>query len=431
MVESPQQTDNNGKSWKLLVAVLLVASVARAGVLCVKWDGLSEDPDAYQEFADTLVHHGTLGPSPSMAHQSVDDLEKGRLAKPSAYRPPLYPIVLGATVPFPQPMAIAVLHFVLGVATVWLTVWLGQLWGWQQYAYLAGLLVALDPILLNQTAQVMTETLATFLAVLALLALTWTGRRASWISFAGTGIVLGLSVLCRPTFLPFLLCGLIVLGQSALFGSTRWRNVLALATAAGLMLAPWAIRNYCVLGAPTVTTTHGGFTFWLGNNESFFRYARHGEWGEPWREDMQWYWYAENPSERELDRAFYRYAFDDIRADPAGFALACGLRLSRLWGVLPYQTDPAESAITRGLRYAVAIWYTGVWLLAVAGWWTLGRRSLHTPLLWGVLLVGTFTAVHTFYWANLRMRAPLMPVVALSAAIGVSRVFIRRRKSAD
>jgi hypothetical protein len=32
-----------------------------------------------------------------------------------------------------------------------------------------------------------------------------------------------------------------------------------------------------------------------------------------------------------------------------------------------------------------------------------------------VLLCVAFTAVHTFYWTNLRMRAPLMPFVAMVA----------------
>jgi hypothetical protein len=35
---------------------------------------------------------------------------------------------------------------------------------------------------------------------------------------------------------------------------------------------------------------------------------------------------------------------------------------------------------------------------------------------WGVLLCVVFTGVHTFYWSNLRMRAPLMPFVACVAA---------------
>ena len=45
------------------------------------------------------------------------------------------------------------------------------------------------------------------------------------------------------------------------------------------------------------------------------------------------------------------------------------------------------------------------------------RKELRTPpWLWGMLLVLTFMAVHTFYWTNIRMRAPLMPFLCLVAA---------------
>ena len=38
-----------------------------------------------------------------------------------------------------------------------------------------------------------------------------------------------------------------------------------------------------------------------------------------------------------------------------------------------------------------------------------------------VVFDGSVTAVHTFYWSNMRMRAPLTPVIALAAAAGVAR----------
>ena len=41
----------------------------------------------------------------------------------------------------------------------------------------------------------------------------------------------------------------------------------------------------------------------------------------------------------------------------------------------------------------------------------------HSPSwLWGLLLVACLTAVHAVFWTDMRMRAPVMPVVALAAA---------------
>lgn len=74
----------------------------------------------------------------------------------------------------------------------------------------------------------------------------------------------------------------------------------------------------------------------------------------------------------------------------------------------------------RWLRYAVGLWYAATFALAAVGWWSLGKHIWRRPWLWGLLLVAAFTLVHTVYWTNLRMRAPLVPVIALWAAVGLA-----------
>ena len=146
--------------------------------------------------------------------------------------------------------------------------------------------------------------------------------------------------------------------------------------------------------------------------------------------------------------------------------LRCAVRLGRTWQLLPHQTHPAETALARGARFGIATWYLGELALALVGFVGLLRLSApgravksepgragpipgrHAPALsdshapartwryapaqtwkrlaqtwlWGLLLVLSFTAVHTVYWTNMRMRAPLMPVVALAAAAAVGRI---------
>ncbi len=86
--------------------------------------------------------------------------------------------------------------------------------------------------------------------------------------------------------------------------------------------------------------------------------------------------------------------------------------------MLPYPIDASEGAAGRWLRYATALWYTLTLSLAAVGAWSLRARLLRTPWLFGVVLAVGFTAVHSVYWTDLRMRAPLVPVVALAAAAG-------------
>jgi len=405
--------------------ILLLALVIRAGVLAMMPAGLSSDTDAYRALAVNVQQHGVLG----------DGVE------PTAYRPPLYPMALRMFVRNGTVSATAIggLHLVLGIVTVWLTSMLACRWGVERMAWLAALLVAFDPILLNQSTQIMTETLAAFLAVLCLLCLTWAGRTETPASACVVGGTLALAALCRPAFLCILgVAWLVTLLVGT--GRRRWVNALAMAIAAAIVIAPWAIRNYFHYGRPIVATTHGGYTLLLGNNPDFYRHLREADWGTVWDAEHfidAWRTRAEreismqqedrnvdaesNGAEWELYRD--RYAYDDalrhIREQPGMFAYACLVRLGRMWGLVPHQIRSDESIRRRLIRYAVGCWHAVILLAAVLGAWRQGRGLVIKPWLWGALFCLCLTAVHVFYWSNLRMRAPLVPIVAVSAAAGV------------
>src|SRR4029079_19530514 len=87
-------------------------------------------------------------------------------------------------------------------------------------ALIAGLLVACDPILLNQQTLVMTETLATSLTILSLWCLARFDAIRSWFNAALAGGAIGLAVLCRPTFLPWL--ALVAVGMLLFHQSAGW-----------------------------------------------------------------------------------------------------------------------------------------------------------------------------------------------------------------
>jgi hypothetical protein len=482
-----------------LGGLLAFTLIVRGGVLWAMRANLEQDPDAYREIAENLLRHGEFA------------LGKGNAADPeyqpapTAYRPPLYPVVL-SNLPTTDRQHIslfkvAVLHLALGVATVWLT-WLTtrrllrrvgpategragpphndiiggpaparaglshptvQMVGTAHPTIaplVAGFVVACDPILLNQQTLVMTETLAAFLAILSLWCLARFDASRSWFNAALAGGAIGLAVLCRPTFLPWLgmvaLAMLLIRGRNSEFriqnSEFRWledfgwriANLAGLAIAASAIISPWAIRNYRVFGKPIVTTTHGGYTFLLGNNYLFYDWlklsTREEPWGAPFSltngfgsphefstglSDLT----DANAGELKSDSHCYEYAFQCVRDRRTAFIRACFYRLGQLWSALPHKLTTNESTGRRLLRYATCAWYCGVYLLAAIGTWRISGGSVgkphptamfQPPWIWGVLLCFAFTAVHTFYWTNLRMRAPLMPFVALVAAAAIS-----------
>jgi hypothetical protein len=219
-----------------------------------------------------------------------------------------------------------------------------------------------------------------------------------------------------------------------LFAQT-WKKRLCLfasfATAAALVLSPWVVRNQVRYGRPIVATTHGGYTLLLGNNPSFYEYLRAGAWGTVWDADeFNRTWRARATRTRPADelrndRRAYAEAWQTIRREPATFVYSCAVRAGRLWALLPHRIDPDESPANRSARYLVGLWYLFEVALAAVGLAALSRgkrrgETWRATWLWGILLAGCFTAIHALYWSNLRMRAPLVPVVALAAAAGAA-----------
>ncbi|MBN2022315.1 MAG: glycosyltransferase family 39 protein [Pirellulales bacterium] len=402
-MSSSQPTAVPSRARRWIELLLLLAALGVRAAMVIEWPGaLVEDPDGYRALARNVVEHGTLG--------------RGDVA--SAYRPPLYPLTLVPCVlveEYARP-AIAVLHVLLGTATVWIVFRLGWACGLGYWAVLAGLLVACDPILLGQSTQVMTETPAALLTALALWLLVRTVQSPTAGRAAALGAVLGLAGLTRPELLLWALAAapmlLIVLEPWAVRA-----KVLGAATAAMLVvIAPWAARNQAHFGRPLVTTTHGGYTMLLANNPSFYEHLRTAGWGSVWdAQQLGPAWggkahHAGPADEWAADRRAYNAAWNAIAQQPRTFAWACLVRTGRLWAVSPHRGDER-------LRWAVAGWYVVEYILVLLGIWAIcrSRRDPGGLWLWGILLVVCMTGVHAVYWSDMRMRAPLTPVLALAA----------------
>jgi hypothetical protein len=435
-----------------LIGLLAIAIVVRGGVF-VAVPGLPVgDPDGYRRLAANLVAHGTFGEG----------------ERPTAYRPPLYPLLLAPCValgPGWERTAIATLHVLLGVATVWLTWRLAVRCGLGRWAVVAGGLVACDPILLGQSSLVMTETAAAFFVAVALLALVWaTGATAGLASgvvgggqpayalldkpavarWALAGAALGLCGLCRPEFLLWAAAcagAMLVLLSTGRASRTRVARVGALVAGVMLVLAPWAVRNQIEFGRPIVTTTHGGYTLLLANNPSFYEHLRHGAWGTVWDAQAlgpEWSGdvrFGHPEGELVFDARAKAEAWRNICAEPWMFAYACVMRIGYFWQLAPHQ----GGQIT---RWVVGACYFIEFVLAGIGLWVVLRKTHHRNTestetrgreraggfwVWGGLLAVSMTAVHAVYWSNMRMRGAAMPVVAVAAATGLAWWRGRRR----
>lgn len=408
--------------------LLLFALIVRGSVLFFWPDALEADPDGYRAVAENLVQHGTFGSGHA----------------PTAYRPPLYPFVLAPCVAFGSAgrVAIGLVHLVLGLGTVWLTYRLGLLCGLGRSAWLGGVLVAFDPVLLAQSTLVMTETLATFLAVASLVWTTRTFQSGRLLEAITAGACVGLAILCRPTFLPWAALVAVAVAWRAHRETDRFRLALAFILPMLLVLLPWAARNQFQFGRPIVTTTHGGYTLLLANNPDFYEYLRGAPWGAVWENKaLDRDWAAKAPrgtpaDEVCADRLAYAEAIQNIRSEPGMFVYACLVRVGRLFGVVPHKVSPDEGIGRRWLRRGVGLWYFAEFSLAAVGSVVLlgsvrGRTNGSIGWLLAASLVACFAAVHAVYWTDMRMRAPLVPAIALAAVAGLTALKgrIARHKS--
>ncbi len=406
-----------------LIALLIFAAAVRGTVLWFGAADLNADPDSYARIATTLAKTGTLG------------FEGEGGASPTAFRPPLYPWLLSWFVYDGQVArtAVAGLHLLLGCGTVTLTFLIGQKLS-LRLAWLAAIAVAMDPILLRQSQLVMTETLATFLGVLAWW--LWlmvcpsgethgTKRRTTneWLALIGFSLTLGISILARPTAAPWaLLCVLIVLFVGCDGWKHRIKDCIVLCLGVLVCVLPWTLRNYSVFGKPIWATTHGGYTLLLANNPPLYRhFAAHGP-SRAWEsEEFQDTWSArvslEVPPLNEIteDQLAYLYARSTIASYPQVFLISCFYRVGWLWALWPYDGSIGVSEVL------IAVWYAVVFVMAYLGLQYVRYTRSYQNWLIGLTLVIALTAVHAIYWSNMRMRAPAMPCVILLAVASLPR----------
>ena len=425
---------------RILVMIGVIAIMIRGMVCFWNLDRFSGDPDAYRAIAETISQSGVLGLTDGNGEP-----------RPSAFRPPLYPFFLSWTCEQGELLnyRIGILHTLLGAFTVVLVFLTARRVipsdsPWPSLA--AAMLVLIDPILLQQSTMVMTETLAVALTVLAVW--IWVAQSRSgfrWWHSVAMGVTLSLAFLCRPTFLVWavlLVAAMVWWNTSA---KQTWASRVASSGIVSLIMiftvGTWTFRNQVVLGHPIWATTHGGYTLLLGNNPSFYRYLSEGQFGtawdaEPffdayqhryegdatqasfWNQD----WSGIEPTyqpvtEKEDDQVAYEAAVATIRRQPSTFIWSCFVRVGRLWTPLPHQTESRSWASVLPIAGYYGVFYAAIVVALIryrARW--MSKQS------WAIVaMIVTLTGVHAIYWSNLRMRAPSIPGLAVVAASALVR----------
>ena len=423
--------------------ILMILGIAvRLGGGCIYPEHLTADHDGYLAHAEMVANgEGFSGPS---TH------------RPTAFRPPVYPIAVAVLRVFGLPSAacVAIINGLCSIAVIWLTwVLCRQLQLSERVSMIATAITAFDPLLVRYTILPMTEVPAAAMLTAAVLTLNVadsatvtrgkirTGRNATvWLILSG--IFFGLGSLVRPILL--VSCAILVLRRLflCLKSTTGFRRSVAIAilpmVAAAMTISPWIIRNALQFGKFIPATTHGGYTLALGNNPDFYRDVVDGDVSFPWPGPQLDAWQQRMISdavaqgvpagnEPAQDAWYYQQAIASMKAQPISFLKSCLLRLRRFCAITPGLHDGMPRPVTA----LIAIWYgligIGVVAATVRGFAACrqilklkhkGHISADRGLadLWLVVL--SFMLLHAVYWTDTRMRAPVMPLACIIAAVG-------------
>lgn len=277
------------------------------------------------------------------------------------------------------------------------------------------------PPLLTATGLVLQESLVSLLLALLFLA-AWRALEAPSVGRSlGAGAALGLSGLAKVVSLPLVVSGAVALAR---VGRPSLRRGAAFVLGAGLVLAPWAVRNKMLLGRFEVTNANGGLTV-LGGTASneivdWGRFPEYLEARERWERGDR----ARHPV---LDRYLYVVALERIAANPLRWARLVAERAVRFmlparhWFVQKRMATPGVIGpwTAVGIAAQATLFLSAAWLAAYAV-----RRRQPWTLLVGPVIVFGHMAVYAASYVSPRYNVTVGPVLFGTLALAVSQ---RRR----
>jgi hypothetical protein len=250
------------------------------------------------------------------------------------------------------------------------------------------------------------------------------------------GFLLGLACLVRPTafFVMLWIVGWIVLLERSSLKS-RVLKIAILVSAVVITLLPWSLRNQFVFGDFIPFTSHGGITFYQGNNPSVLEYPQYHGGVSPlymlpgYTELKSLPEIEKDDRARSMGREFLRQNTDDI-------PILVWRKFVRFWR---FKSDTGLSGVKSGWWWskesrlgslASSIDVGFVYSIVVIPLFVFGFiLSIRSRRRW-VYLTGLIVA-HTFvtliFHGSLRMRIPIEPIILMFAADTIDRMIAFRR----
>jgi 4-amino-4-deoxy-L-arabinose transferase-like glycosyltransferase len=337
------------------------------------------------------------------------------------FRPPLYPHFLFANYLFfgHTFKGIRVIQAILDSMTCLMLALTGKNLCDRNVGMLTGLVAAFYPFFIINTAHIMTETLFLFLYTsFFLFLLSFLDTYQSKYSIL-SGLSLGLCLLCRTTpivFLPFFTIWFLTVVPVSF--PKRVKQLLLIIALMTLVILPWTLRNYLILGRLVPISTNGGINFWLGNSEygeNIYLKKLRAE-GTDWSREF-WKEIYKNPDRQES--WYYRKGLEYIKDNPQKFLRLMANKALFFWRVVPtWQHD-----ITRFILSFIV--YGSLPILGIVGLLLYPSYKKTKAYLFYLLFI-SFTFAHMLTLSTFRYRISFVdPYLIVFASFLVTSVLSR------
>ena len=423
------KTDRTSK-WRagLAVSAIVIAALVVRLAYSLAAGGVVKgvDPDAYLSIARNLADGQGFA---SVAGQ------------PTAYRPPLYPVFVAAVLMMSggSLKVVAVVQAVISALTIAGVYGIARKLGGKWAGLAAAVILAIDPFMIHTAGEGMSEALFCLFLVGGIFYLVMSeegakgdGLKRGQAPFSRTvlaALCIALAGMTRPIAWPLAAVPIVLaIGRGGKL-SARLAHALLVVAICAAVSAPWIVRNKMRFGAFIPTTTHGGYTLYLGNNpylRDAVRWHR-GAWlsGESTFDafEQEVGRARRERTEMEFDRFMRRKGMEYIRGHPKEALLLAAAKFTFFWRPAPSRRS-SRGDVPDVVRYALGTFSVLLFAGAAAGLVMIRKkRGLVLVMLFPVVLM---TVTHTILWSQLRFRLPLHPLLAALCGVAAGAVIARR-----
>jgi tetratricopeptide (TPR) repeat protein len=351
------------------------------------------------------------------------------------FRAPLYPYFLALVYSLTESsfLAARIAQAGLGMITSLLTYLLGySLTRHRWVALLAGLGAALYGMLVYFDGELLVETLYVPLFLGACLAYSEIRSGNKSFPFLLPGILLGLSVITRPTaliILPLLVLDILIRRAGHSSGPVwlpRLLRSFALVTGCFLVILPVTWHNVKGEGDFVLIASQGGINFYVGNNAAADGLHSNvpglgSNWDVPTVSRLAYLAEGRVLKSSEVSDYYYGLGFDFILDKPLAWGRLTLKKLFAVWSRLEISNNrdlyffKGETEILPYLRI-LGFWLIGP--LGLLGWWLSWRRRLLPG--WFLWLMPVYTLAVVAFFMTARFRLPLIPPLLICSGLAVT-----------